>query len=101
MYTKTIAVAVAIYADTNTVEVIDYGSVANCKVKVSRLVSQIQQKFTSGVHVVYEAGPCGFVLWRHLQQLGHDLAFSGKVKYWRVELLLFQSFNTAKHDLEK
>ena len=73
VHKDSIAVAVAFYASrSNEVEVIDYGSVANCKVRVSRLVAQIQQKFTSDVHVVYEAGPCGYVLWRHLQQLGHD-----------------------------
>ena len=24
------------------------------------------------LHVVYEAGPCGFVIWRHLTALGTD-----------------------------
>ncbi len=72
VHKDSIAVAVALYAcGSNEVEVIDYGSVSNCKVRVSRLAAQIQQKFTSDVHVAYEAGPCGYVLWRHLQQFGH------------------------------
>jgi len=73
VHKDSIAVAVALYASgSNEVEVIDYGSVASCRVRVSRLVAQIQHKFTAGVHVAYEAGPCGYVLWRHLQQSGHE-----------------------------
>ena len=58
--------------DFNQVEVIDYGTIANVGLKVVQLVERIEHEFAAKAHIVYEAGPCGYVLWRVLQSAGHD-----------------------------
>ena len=45
VHKDSIAVVVGLYTShTSAVEVIDYGSVANCNAEISRLVAQIQQR---------------------------------------------------------
>ena len=69
VHKDSIAVAVARRVPhIDELEVIDYGSIVNRTPKVVNLVAQVQHRFRAPVHVVYEAGPCGFVLRRHLQQ---------------------------------
>lgn len=41
------------------------GDLASLDKALRRLISRGQ-----GLHIVYEAGPCGFVIWRHLTRQG-------------------------------
>src|SRR5664280_1592734 len=51
-----------------------YGSVSNDLHALEKLVGKLRGPASSGVvlHFVYEAGPCGFIIYRRLVQLGED-----------------------------
>ncbi len=50
-----------------------WGEVANRPKSVAKLVERLNQEFNGEVLLVcYEAGPCGYVLYRQLLDLGHD-----------------------------
>ena len=44
--------------------VLDRGSIANRALAIKRLVTAFADEFKDELHFVYEAGPCGFVIWR-------------------------------------
>jgi len=58
-------------ADGRTGEVRLYGSISNDLHAVEKLVVKLRGENVV-LHFVYEAGPCGFVIQRRLQQLGED-----------------------------
>ena len=42
------------------------------KTALTKLLRKLQSKFPKAkLHVVYEAGPCGFWIYRHITSLGH------------------------------
>jgi transposase len=51
-----------------------YGSISNDLHALEKLLYKLRGPASSGIvlHFVYEAGPCGFVIRRRLQQLGED-----------------------------
>jgi len=70
VHKETIAVAVARAGRTDP----EFrGEIANKPKKVARLVERLSQEFNGEVLLFcYEAGPCGYVLYRQLLELGHD-----------------------------
>jgi len=70
VHKETIAVAVA---RAGREEPEFRGEIANKPKKVARLVERLSQEFNGEVLLFcYEAGPCGYVLYRQLLELGHD-----------------------------
>lgn len=63
VHKDTIAIAVA--DETRGGEVRFWGSVPNETTSINRLIKKISAKFPEA-HFVYEAGPCGYGLHRHL-----------------------------------
>jgi transposase len=51
-------------------EVMEVGQIENTPAAVGRLVQRLQRKHPT-LHFVYEAGPCGYDLYRQLLSLGH------------------------------
>ncbi len=60
------------YAETGRQEPVDYGDIPNTPAAVAKMV----KKLAGGqrVRFCYEAGPCGYVLYRQIWSLGHDCA---------------------------
>ena len=51
---------------------VDYGRIAGSKTALTRLLRKLQSKYPKAtLHIVYEAGPCGFWIYRHITSLGH------------------------------
>ena len=51
---------------------VDYGRIAGSKTALTQLLRKLQSKYPNAtLHVVYEAGPCGFWIYRHITSLGH------------------------------
>jgi transposase len=70
VHKETIAVAVA-RAGRDEPEF--RGEIANKPKKVARLVERLSQEFNGEVLLFcYEAGPCGYVLYRQILELGHE-----------------------------
>jgi transposase len=70
VHKETIAVAVA-RAGRDAPEF--RGEIANKPKTVARLVERLSQEFNGEVLLFcYEAGPCGYVLYRQILELGHD-----------------------------
>jgi len=58
-------------------EVRDYGRVGGSLIAVERALRKLKQSEGDKevqLHCVYEAGPCGFILYRRLKQIGIDCA---------------------------
>jgi transposase len=66
VHKETIAVSIA---PQNSTEVRRYGIIGGTLDAVDKLVKKLAQDHIE-LHVVYEAGPCGFVLCRHLRNKG-------------------------------
>src|ERR1700712_1848256 len=66
VHKETIAVAIAPQGST---EVRQYGIIGGTLEAVDKLLKKLAQENVE-LHVVYEAGPCGFVLCRHLRSQG-------------------------------
>ena len=72
VHKDTIAVAVAVRELVcGTLVVEDRGMYPNHPVRIAKLAEALSDEFGDALHWVYEAGPCGFVIWRQLQKLGH------------------------------
>ena len=67
VHKETIAVAVA--AGGRSGEVRFWGNIANTPFEVRRTTDRLAQRHGS-IEFIYEAGPCGFVLCRHLRSKG-------------------------------
>ena len=53
-------------------EVVDYGRIPSTKTALTKFLNKMQAKYPKAtLHVVYEAGPCGFWIYRHITSLGH------------------------------
>jgi transposase len=53
-------------------EVRDYGRVGGSLIALERALRKLKERGEVQLHCVYEAGPCGFVIYRRLKQLGID-----------------------------
>lgn len=63
---------VAYTLDYRTSEVIDLGRIQSTKAGFVKLARQLQSKYPHAtLHFVYEAGPCGYWIYRLLTSLGH------------------------------
>ena len=52
---------------------VDYGKINGSKIALTKLVRKLQSTFPkSNLVFVYEAGPCGFWIYRHITSLGHQ-----------------------------
>jgi transposase len=70
VHKETIAVAVA---EPGRGEPIYRGEIANTPKKVEKLVAKLSEAYDGGLLLFcYEAGPCGYVLYRQLIASGHD-----------------------------
>ena len=65
------SIAVAYVAEDHDTEVIDLGPIGTRPCDIDHLVRQLQSKATHLVFV-YEAGPCGYWLYRYLTKKGDD-----------------------------
>jgi len=53
-------------------EVVDYGRIPSTKTALTKFLKKMQAKYPKAtLHIVYEAGPCGFWIYRHITSLGH------------------------------
>ena len=51
---------------------VHYGRISSSKVSVKKLCRQFESKYPGAtLHVVYEAGPCGYWIYRLITSLGH------------------------------
>lgn len=51
---------------------VHYGRIPSSKVSVKKLIRQFESKYPGAtIHVVYEAGPCGYWIYRLITSLGH------------------------------
>lgn len=63
---------VAYVEDGRGKEVVDYGPIKGSKTALTQFLKKMQSKYPSAtLHIVYEAGPCGFWIYRHITSLGH------------------------------
>jgi len=63
---------VAYTLDHRTAEVCDLGRIQTTKAALTKLARQLQSKYPHAtLHFVYEAGPCGYWIYRLLTSLGH------------------------------
>ena len=67
VHKETIAVAIA---PENTTEVRHYGIIGGTLEAVDKLVKKLSSE-NIDLRFVYEAGPCGYVIHRHLKNKGH------------------------------
>src|SRR5919197_847130 len=65
------SIAVAYVAKAHDAEVIYLGSIGTRQCDIDQLTRKLQSKATHLVFV-YEAGPCGYWLSRHLSKQGYD-----------------------------
>ncbi len=64
---------VAYCEDTRTAVPIDFGRVKSTKQAFTKLARHLQSKYPyATLHFVYEAGPCGYWIYRLLTKLGHE-----------------------------
>ncbi|MCM2681549.1 IS110 family transposase [Echinimonas agarilytica] len=65
-------VEVAYIEDQRGAQAIHYGRVSSAKSSITKLARQFQSKYPNAtLHFVYEAGPCGYWIYRLLTSLGH------------------------------
>ena len=70
VHKETIAIAVA---EPGRGEPIYRGEIANTAKKVAKLIAKLSEAYDGGLLLFcYEAGPCGYVLYRQLIASGHD-----------------------------
>ena len=65
---------VALAYDGRNAQVITYGRISNDLHAIDRLVTKLRKNHPqTKLHFVYEAGPCGFVIYRHLERKRKDI----------------------------
>lgn len=65
-------VEVAYIEDQYGANPVHYGRISSAKVAITKLAKQFQSKYPKAtLHFVYEAGPCGYWIYRLLTSLGH------------------------------
>ena len=67
------SISIAVAEAGRTGEVREQGSVGGSLIALERALRKLKQPGVE-LHCVYEAGPCGFVIYRRLKQLGIDCA---------------------------
>ena len=65
------SIAVAYVAQEHGAEVIYLGAIGTRQCDIDQLIRKMQSKATHLIFV-YEAGPCGYWLYRYLTKKGHD-----------------------------
>lgn len=71
VHKETIAIAVA---EPGLQEPVYDGEIANTPKRVERKIQQLSERYGGGLlQFVYEAGPCGYGLYRQLLASGHDV----------------------------
>ena len=79
VHKDTLVVAVATeFPHGGRLTVADRGTTPNRMSTLERLVESLTREYGTPLHFVYEAGPCGFVIWRRLRQMGHTCAVGGR-----------------------
>jgi len=68
------SISIAVAEAGRNGEVRDYGRVGGSLIALERALRKLNHSGEVQLHCVYEAGPCGFVIYRRLQQLGIDCA---------------------------
>jgi transposase len=66
------SISIAVAEAGRNGEVRDYGRVGGSLIALERTLRKLNQSGQVQLHCVYEAGPCGFVIYRRLKQLGID-----------------------------
>ena len=65
-------VEVAYIEDQYGANPVHYGRISSAKAAITKLAKQFQSKYPNAtLHFVYEAGPCGYWIYRLLTSLGH------------------------------
>lgn len=65
-------VEIAYIEDQRGAQPVHYGRVSSAKTSIIKLARQFQSKYPDAtLHFVYEAGPCGYWIYRLLTSLGH------------------------------
>ncbi|QQX82240.1 IS110 family transposase [Shewanella sp. KX20019] len=65
-------VEVAYIEDQRGAQAVHFGRVSSAKSSITKLARQFQSKYPEAtLHFVYEAGPCGYWIYRLLTSLGH------------------------------
>ena len=73
VHKDTVAIAIARRVSaSDQVVVEDRGTIPNDIKRLVNILNGLRQAFDEPLHVVYEAGPCGYVLWRRLRELGYS-----------------------------
>jgi transposase len=65
------SIAVAYVAQDHGAEVVSLGTIGTRQCDLDKLIRQLDSKAKHLVFV-YEAGPCGYWLYRYLTKMGHD-----------------------------
>jgi len=65
-------IEVAYIEDQRGAKPVHFGRISSAKIAIKKLVRQFQSKYPNAtLHFVYEAGPCGYWIYRLLTGLGH------------------------------
>ena len=64
------SISVAYIADQQGAELVHYGAIGTQQYAIDKLIRKLQSKAHT-LHFVYEAGPCGYWLYRYLTKKGH------------------------------
>ena len=65
------SISIAVAEGRRNGEVRDYGRVGGSLIALERALRKLKELGIE-LHCVYEAGPCGFVIYRRLKQIGID-----------------------------
>ena len=69
-----LSISVAVADEGLRGEACHVGVVDNTEASLSRLAGKLSRSGRRRLHFCYEAGPCGYGVYRHLVALGHDCA---------------------------
>lgn len=73
VHKDTVAIAIARRAlASDAVAVEDRGTIPNNLSRLLKVLEALHAEFDTALHVVYEAGPCGYVIWRRLHECGYS-----------------------------
>ena len=65
-------VEIAYIEDNRGAQPIHFGRISSAKTAIKKLIRQFESKYPSAtLHFVYEAGPCGYWIYRLITSLGH------------------------------
>ena len=65
-------IEVAYIEDNRGAQPIHFGRISSAKVAIKKLIRQFESKYPNAtLHFVYEAGPCGYWIYRLITSLGH------------------------------